>query len=172
MEKSVVNCVRFSGTYPWYKMWPHWVCIYVCLFLSFFVYLCSRVFLFASYSFPLYFFLPSQFISHDTQALLLRKEFLKTPPLLVTVIHTTNDRKDIWSPFDVALPHLCFHTGCCTYVFNVPHRVQYFWRLHVMRSFRGILQYILSSFPWSLGPKSWVPTRTSSVQWYEPIMER
>jgi len=130
------------------------ICMFLCFILSFFVYLCSRVFLFASYSFPLYFFLPSQFISHDTQALLLRKEFLKTPPLLVGVIHTTSDRKDIWSPVDVAVRHLCYHTGCCTYVFSVPHRAQYFWCLQVARSFRGILQYISSSFLRSLEPKS------------------
>jgi hypothetical protein len=127
--------------------------VYVCML----VYLCSRVFLFASYSFPLCFFLPSQFISYETQALHLRKEFLKTPSLLAGVIHTTNNRKDIWLLVDVAVQQPCFHTGCFTYVLTVLHHVHWFWRLQVTCSFRESFQTFLLHFPG-------VSTRTSLMK--------
>jgi predicted permease len=93
-----------------------YVCMYVCVFMQSCIFIC---FLLISVI-----LLPSFAIYQPRdQALHLRKEFLKAPPLLVGVIHTTSNRKDIWSPVDVAVRQLCFHTGCCTYVLIVPHHV-------------------------------------------------
>ena len=152
-----------------------YVCLLVCLFvlfLSFFLYLCSLVFLFASYSFPLYFFLPSQFISHDTQAQLLRKEFLKTPPLLVSVIQLLAIEKTFGRQSMLQCDS-CAFTPAVARTFSV-YRTMFNisggskWRVPSAESFSTFLL----CFPRSLGPKSWIPTRTSSVKWDEPIMER
>ena len=153
MEKLAANCARFSGTYPWHKMWPQWVCVrmflFVCVFMQSRIFICFLLVSVIDTSS----FLPLQFISHETQALHLRKEFLKTPPFLVGVIHTTSNRKDIWSPVDVAVRQLCFHTGCCTYVLSVPHHVQSFWQLQVTCSFHESFNTFLH-FPGVWGRKA------------------
>jgi hypothetical protein len=48
----------------------------------------------------------------------LRKEFLNTPLLLTSVVHSTSNRKDIYSPLDKALGPRCSRTGQLLQVFS------------------------------------------------------